>query len=124
VGWATQEDPLTLKMGQQRHWMHRLWRWHKPHCGERGDGGRSVDLGDGANQGTTVRASEIGERERRYQIGGAIGGVSWLTGAVGAARIDVQGGGCMHGERSRERGGGGGAGNGGAALIGIGGGGC
>jgi hypothetical protein len=48
----------------------------------------------------------------------------WLTGAVGAARIDVQGRGCMHGERGRERGGGGGAGNGGAALIGIKGGGC
>jgi hypothetical protein len=40
-----------------------------------------------------ARASEIGERERRCKIdvGGAIGGVPWLSGAVGAAWIGVQG---------------------------------
>jgi hypothetical protein len=67
-----------------------------PHCGKQGDGGGSVDLGYGANRGMVEHASEIGERERRCQIGigGAIGGVSWLSGAVGAAWIGVQGGGA------------------------------
>jgi hypothetical protein len=76
--------------------MHRPWRWHRPHYGKRGDGGGSVDLGYGANRGMVACASKIGEQERRCQIGvgGAIGGVPWLLGAVGAAWIGVQGGGA------------------------------